>query len=541
MGRGRSPPQSRSRSPSQDSNDDELLSLKHEEGEEEKDFLSMSLSALVLFIKCVLFSIIVTVSILSFTNFDEVSHILKEILSSRPQEVVQGNVPGNTPIHNNDNNNAEIYIITIPPQCLQSGHQNRDDCKNLLSEEMKEAYHKDGVIAIRGLLSPQEIESLDQSSLKILGIDTSKSSKGFNTEEGPIKVSAASSVSGKQFYSTRHHAIFESEMEGFSSVALKSLLPQVAAELMGMNESQLQSKSQTMQENNKERESVRLLRDVFMAKDQDPYICGWHVDDTGFWPTPFDAEGVNAWIAIDSIPISTGGGFALSVGSHTADWRWKAYELTGSTYTLPEHGYVDAKDMFNRRGVGTCNIKNADPDINRKMEDTKRVYDVQRGDVILHTRWLFHRTVPMDRTRAKELDKNRVKVLYRRYSVRYSPGSATLTEGYGTELSTLYNSSFGGKTLDLVNAVDGPWYPKCWPDVDASEIESMDSIKEKMIFAEEMKKKRMKEMRPYLKEIGLQQRKNVLDRAKNQNGGPPKRQRGGGTTKITELKNKGEL
>lgn len=531
MGRGRSPPRSRSRSPSQDSNDDELSLEQHEE---EKDFLSIS--SLVIFIKCVLFSIIVTVSILSFTNFAEVSHILKEILSASGPQVVRGNVPGNTPIHNNDH--AEIYIISIPPQCHQSGHQSRDECKNILSAEMKEAYHKDGVIAIRGLLSPQEIESLHQSSLKLLGIDTS-TSQGFNTEEGPITVSRASS-SGKQFFSTRHHAIFESEMEGFNSVALKSLLPQVAAELMGMNESQSQSQSQS-QENNKEKESVRLVRDVFMAKDQDPYICGWHVDDTGFWPTPFDAEGVNAWIAIDSIPIATGGGFALSVGSHTADWRWKAYELTGSTYTLPEHGYVDAEDMFNKRGVGTCNIKNADPDINRKMEDAKRVYDVQRGDVILHTRWLFHRTVPIDRKRAKELDKKREKVLYRRYSVRYSPGSATLTEGYGTELSTLYNSSLGGKTLDSVNAVDGPWYPKCWPDVDASEIESMDSIKEKMVFAEEMKKKRMKEMRPFLQEIGRLERKKVLDVARNQNGGPPRRERGGGTSKIMELKNKGEL
>ena len=535
MGRGRSPTtRRRSRSPSQDSNDDEL-SLEHEEEEEEEEKDFFSIASLVIFIKCVLFSIIVTVSILSFTNFAEVSHILKEILSASGPQVVQRNVPGNTPMHNTDD--AEIYIITVPPQCHQSGHQNRNECKNLLSAEMKEAYHKDGVIALRGILSPQEIELLHQSSLKLLGIDTS-TSQGFNMDEGPIKVSRASS-SGKQFFKTQHHAIFESEMEGFSSVGLKSLLPQVAAELMGMNESQ--SQSQPLQENSKRSESLRLLRDVFMAKDQDPYICGWHVDDTGFWPTPFDAEGVNAWIAIDSIPISTGGGFALSIGSHTADWRFKAYELTGSTYTLPEHGYVDAEDMFNKRGVGTCNIKNADPDINRKMEDAKRVYDVQRGDVILHTRWLFHRTVPIDRKRAKELNKKREKVLYRRYSVRYTPGSATLARGYGTELSTLYNSSFGGKTLDLVNAVDGPWYPKCWPDVDASEIESMDSVKEKMIFAAEIKKKVMKEMRPYLKEIGLRENKKVLNTARNLNGGPPKRERGGGTSKIMELKNKGEL
>ena len=532
MPRGRSPTRSNSRSSSIDSSrsDDDEQSYQEENG---MDFFSMA--SLVIVLKCVIFSIIATLSILLFTNYSDISQLVKEVhdgFLSQPQEKAQRPSPGqgNTPIINNDD--AVIHTIHIPPQCHQSDRQKQEECKNILSEEMKEAFHQDGVIAFRGLLSSQEIESLDRSSMKLMGIDASK---GLRTEEGPIKVTGASSVSGRQFFSTHHHAIFESELEGFRNVALKSLLPQMAAELMGMNE------SSSLQESSKDEESLRLIRDVFLAKDQDPYICGWHVDDTGFWPTTFDAKGINAWIAIDSIPISTGGGFALSVGSHKADWRQEAYELTGSTHTLPEGGYVDAEDMFSKRGVGTCNIKNASPGLNRKIEDAKRVYDVQRGDVILHTRWLFHRTVPIDRKRAKELDRNREKILYRRYSVRYSPGDAKLTEGFGTELSTLYNPSFGGKTLDYVNALDGPWYPKCWPNTDPSEIGAMNSIKEKLESAEIMRKERLKEMRPFLQEIGRSQRKKVLDNAKNQSGGSPKRQRGSGSTKIMEMKNKGEL
>jgi hypothetical protein len=69
----------------------------------------------------------------------------------------------------------------------------------------------------------------------------------------------------------------------------------------------------------------------------------------------------------------------------------------------------------------------------------------------------------------------------------------------------------------------------------------MNSIKEKLESAEIMRKERLKEMRPFLQEIGRSQRKKVLDNAKNQSGGSPKRQRGSGTTKIMEMKNKGEL
>jgi hypothetical protein len=65
------------------------------------------------------------------------------------------------------------------------------------------------------------------------------------------------------------------------------------------------------------------------------------VDDYGFWPTTPESLGVNAWIALDDIPVAFGGGFALASGSHTAPWRMEAHESIGSPLTYPEGGFKD--------------------------------------------------------------------------------------------------------------------------------------------------------------------------------------------------------
>jgi len=392
-----------------------------------------------------------------------------------------------------------IYTVDLPEECYYSttgGVGENKTCKNILTKEIKETFDRDGVVAIRGLLSHQEIVSLDFDSMKLMDIELEEKVQKIR----PIKltVDKGTKPAGRQFISSSHHTIFERDLDGFRNVALKSLLPQVAAELLGMSDEHLQTKR-----------NLRLVRDIFLAKDQDPYICGWHVDDIGFWPTTFESPGINAWIAIDSIPKSSGGGFAMAVGSHNADWRWEAYKLTGGTATLPEEGYLDAEDLFRKRGVGTCNIKKASFDLHMKMEETKRIYDVERGDVIFHTRWLFHRTEPVRRDLAYELDRDKSKIVLRRYSLRYSPGDAVLVKGYGTELSTLYDETYGGKSLDFVSGKDGPWYPKCWPDVQESEMNRFNEIKEKMNSIEHKRKQRMKEMRPFLQEIGKQQRRTI--------------------------------
>jgi hypothetical protein len=243
--------------------------------------------------------------------------------------------------------------------------------------------------------------------------------------------------------------------------------------------------------------SVRVLRDIFLSKDKDPYICGWHVDDLGFWPATPAADGINAWVALNDMPPEIGGGFALAVGSHTAKWRNEAYLAIGASALLPEGGYQNASDMLERRGgAGTCNLKDASPHLHQRMEDTKRIYDIKRGDVIFHTRWLFHRTVAFNRSRLKHEEDP----IFRRYSIRYGPGFSVIPPGFSTEVSVLWDNANAGRTADEVSTLDGPWYPRVWPSVIAEETAELSNLaKTKLNLAEDKRQALMKEMGPLIK------------------------------------------
>ncbi|KAL7481353.1 hypothetical protein ACHAW6_007033 [Cyclotella cf. meneghiniana] len=245
--------------------------------------------------------------------------------------------------------------------------------------------------------------------------------------------------------------------------------------------------------------NLRICRDIFLTKDNDPYACGWHVDDTGFWPSAAEDPGVNAWIALDDMawpwtssrptendlesendtsanvlskhypPVAT---FALSIGSHRASWRHEGYHATGSTHTQPPEGFQSAADLIERRtGSGTCNIKTSAPHLYKKLEERKVVYDLKRGDVIFHDRWVFHRTVTADeyirmaggRQTTTSNDPN--EKIFRRYSIRYGPGTARVPPGYGFELSVLHNPENANRTMNEIVERDGPFYPKAWPHV----------------------------------------------------------------------------
>jgi hypothetical protein len=221
----------------------------------------------------------------------------------------------------------------------------------------------------------------------------------------------------------------------------------------------------------------------------------------GFWPATPSTIGVNAWVALDDMQVDQGGGFALAVGSHEAAWRDEAHYVTGASTTFPEEGYQSAADLILKRtGNGTCNLKTSAPHLYRRMEETKRIYAVKRGDVIFHERWLFHRTVPFDRAFVAEHKED--ELIYRRYSIRYGPGSAVIPPGYGTELSVLWDEQNGGRTADEVSRLDGPWYPQAWPTASESELQELRGLEEnKMPVAEQRRTERKKEMRPLLKKL----------------------------------------
>lgn len=99
------------------------------------------------------------------------------------------------------------------------------------------------------------------------------------------------------------------------------------------------------------------------------------------------------------------------------------------------------------------------------------------SSVIFHDRWLFHRTVPFEReTVSDRIASGHDPLVYRRYSVRYGPGSSIIPPGYGTEPSVISREENGGKTADDIAKDDAAWYPKVFPTVDENELESMKSL-----------------------------------------------------------------
>ena len=404
----------------------------------------------------------------------------------------------------------------------------------ILSDDMLHRYEEDGVLVIRNLISSKLLERLDQASQMVID-DQQRQSKGGIT---------MNKRRGKQFHLVKNGAIFMGVapkstacvssnedsltcssstkidentnddndeniiLSSFRDLAMYSKIPLVAASLLRLDELRVggeeylkhrhssrgrQNNTTVMETNNNmvnESVNLRICRDIFLTKDDDDYACGWHTDDTGFWPSIASDPGVNAWVALDDMPWPERTGdrgddgpvatFALSLGSHRTSWRQRAYKVTG--HTLPPEGYQSAADLIERRkGNGTCNIQTSAPDLYDKLEKNKVVYDLRKGDVIFHDRWVFHRTVTMgeykkmarDIATEQEEDKGRWEQeshpnnkIFRRYSIRYAPGTSTVPPGYGVELSVLHNEDNANRTLDDIVKKSGlPWYPKVWPNV----------------------------------------------------------------------------
>jgi hypothetical protein len=377
-----------------------------------------------------------------------------------------------------------------------------------LTNEMREEFLKDGVIAVRGLLSEQLLRELDQEADIFVEDQFIKNRRNpkrgtqFFTQKIGIALRGARDIDTDLATSQTIQ-----NMSGFTKVALFSEVPSMAAQLLFSEVNQDSTGNTT----DTTAQTVRMLRDIFLSKDNDPYFCGWHVDDFAFWPATPASNGVNAWISLDDVPLdgSGGGGFALAIGSHVAPWKEQAHYVTGSSWYFPPKGYHNATDLIERRtGKGTCNLKTAAPILHERMEATKREYAIQRGDVIFHTRWLYHRTVPMSNAN-NNTHATHGKV-YRRYSIRYAPGSAVIPPGYGTEPSVLWDEPNGGRTTDEVSEMDGPWYPRVWPSVSLDELLGLADIGEKMDIAEKQQAERQKVIKQLLHNQAKRQFKHAL-------------------------------
>eukprot|EP00929_Paragymnodinium_shiwhaense_P021668 TRINITY_DN14072_c0_g1_i2.p1 TRINITY_DN14072_c0_g1~~TRINITY_DN14072_c0_g1_i2.p1 ORF type:complete len:313 (+),score=46.91 TRINITY_DN14072_c0_g1_i2:104-1042(+) len=147
---------------------------------------------------------------------------------------------------------------------------------------------------------------------------------------------------------------------------------------------------------------LRVLRDAFFSMAPGQRGCGWHVDDSYFWPAKRDGPGpgVNVWVALDEVKVGQGGGLAFAPGSHRPGF-------------LPHRAVIRQPGPYPQ----TCEMKTLSPESHESLEAIKVCPALQPGDAIVLTRFLFHRGDPF-------VDASGEPIA--RYSVRYVPDCTEL-------------------------------------------------------------------------------------------------------------------
>ncbi|KAL7572481.1 hypothetical protein ACA910_000309 [Epithemia clementina (nom. ined.)] len=378
--------------------------------------------------------------------------------------------------------------------------------KKLVAPEQIEAFERDGYILLRGLFSREEIEKMTAAGDALVSISQHGRAQTFSVLEknliyGSLDAGSTRTVNDTCTSDSNDGLIKQQEdeeaqtkemiVQTFRNVALRSKLPTICAELMCLNP---------------ERQNLRCIRDVFLAK----YVnrndtCDWHVDDQGFWPESFlstaaqenpehDQNGINVWIALDDFSPANGGSMIVSQGSHKAPWRHEAYLSIGQNRSQAG-GAGSMEDLVKTISkpdyYGTCSLDMSNPEIRAKAEAGKVEFELQKGDCILATRLCFHRTSRVTEAGMEHYEKLG-KTLLHRYSVRYVPGSARLPPGRPMEPSALSNPNHAGQTLDEICGSDKlestedqtsfstrkklSWYPKLWPELEENVDDKLDEI-----------------------------------------------------------------
>ncbi|KAJ1619120.1 hypothetical protein T492DRAFT_916278 [Pavlovales sp. CCMP2436] len=292
-----------------------------------------------------------------------------------------------------------------------------------LSARQLRAYERDGVILVRGLLSPDEVRAAVAAAEEIQRCSTTQS----------LHVSPA----------LRH-------------VALHSRAPAIVAQLMthaqlpGKGTPPIAGAPAALPPGEQEAgQEVRVLKDAFLSYEPGKSGCGWHRDDRFFWPCPEnEGPGVNVWVALSSYSPRHGGGLAVSRGSFRAPWRDRAINAISSQ---------------------TCALAELNPRLNRLVDKGRKEWRMEPGDAIVHARHCFHKGVPFTKAGLRSYTKKSSSPLLR-YSVRYMPASSSLDKGSFDPAVT--KLKLGGKQLREL----GWRYPRCWPDVDPAEEAQLELV-----------------------------------------------------------------
>jgi len=284
---------------------------------------------------------------------------------------------------------------------------------NLITEAEKQAFKQDGFILKKGLLQENELKDTIDAGDAYYKAKATRIQKAFSKSYAKL---------GFDIWRIN---------EIFAQVAMESVFPSIAAELMGFNS------------RHKTNESVRILRDGFFGfKSENNSGCGFHVDDSMFWPATANSTGVTFWVALSPMRVSEGGGI----------------RLVNQTLSKPFFSECKAVIQRNEGKPATCHMERLSPECHQKMMESSLCYNMEPGDVLIWDRWTFHRSEPFRGTDAGTDDAEAMPKL--RYTIRYVPGSA-LAGGL------VHASQKQGQPFD------GPYYPKVWPDFVKKEIDAI--------------------------------------------------------------------
>ena len=306
-------------------------------------------------------------------------------------------------------------------------------------------FRKDGVIVVRGLLEGEALNEAVEAANKIQK-SQSWSQRIFH-KMFPL-------YRNLSFQTYRKH-------KALQKVAFDSTAPTIVAKLMGLDKQNEQGDSQNPR-------SLRLLKDAVMGFSRGDKGCGWHVDDKHFWPcedthqdnsqgptkgsnrkiksSDRNTAGINVWITLSPVTAEEGGGLAVAPGSHNLTGRGRVGKLLRKARRTIASGGAQT----------TCALAMMDPTSHEYMERTKRVYDLQPGDAIIHDRYLFHKPDNFKSTN----DENQDTVTKQRISFRYMPSDATYFDNGQSVDAALEHKNM--KTGDPLWK-GGEYFPQAWP------------------------------------------------------------------------------
>jgi len=312
----------------------------------------------------------------------------------------------------------------------------------LTSKQLSD-FRRDGVIVVRGMLAGETLQDAVAAAHKV------QRSQGWGQR---LVYKIFPSYRNLEFQTYRKH-------EAFKTVAFDSTAPTICAKLMGLDE---EGRGETT---TSEPRSMRLLKEAVLGFSRGDTGCGWHVDDKTFWPSEDSHEdnklagtrhkrskhrreaGINVWITLSPVTSKEGGGLAVALGSHNLTGKGRAGKIIQK-----------ARRAIISKGPQTqCILDKIEPSCHNYMERSKRVYDLQPGDAIIHDRYVFHRA---DAFKEGIGDEAEEEVTKQRISLRYMPSDATFFNN-GQSLDAAANRKKLQTGEPLWKA--GEYFPQVWP------------------------------------------------------------------------------